>query len=191
VNSKIRILLEHWDFHDRNVDDTWYLLEWIAWDLYEFPKATIISKYLISDPCTFYTRSYYAPFWCGLCNSFGYDINSCPYYACYAQPDFVSSWDNADVVLTLLDSTFPLAQCTGLDVGDSFVVDARFSVLNACCESENILDEMHDLNKTPLDESRDVLVHEEVSMIGFSPILLIIPMFHLFVHYPLFPSSIL
>ena len=30
VNSKIRILLEYWDFHGKNIDDPWYLLKWIA-----------------------------------------------------------------------------------------------------------------------------------------------------------------
>ena len=30
VNSKIRILLEYWDFHARSVDEAWSLLKWIA-----------------------------------------------------------------------------------------------------------------------------------------------------------------
>jgi len=32
VNSETRILLQFWDFHRLNVDDAWYLLEWVAWD---------------------------------------------------------------------------------------------------------------------------------------------------------------
>ena len=46
---------------------------------FEFEKATIISKYSFLDPCTFYSRSYYAPFWCDLCNSSYHTTNSCPY----------------------------------------------------------------------------------------------------------------
>jgi len=38
------------------------LLKWIAWDSFEFEKDTIISGYSTSDPCTFLSRSYYAPF---------------------------------------------------------------------------------------------------------------------------------
>ena len=39
--------------------------------------------------------------------------NSCPYYACYAQPYFASPRDNTDVLLTLFDLSLPLAQCMG------------------------------------------------------------------------------
>ena len=65
VNSKIRTLLGYWDFHGKNIDDAWYLLEWIAWDSFEFEKATIISKCSFPNPCAFYFRYYYAPF-CGI-----------------------------------------------------------------------------------------------------------------------------
>jgi len=72
------------------------------------------------DPCAFYDRSYYAFFRCDMCNSFDHDINSRPYYACYAQPKSSSPKDNIDVALTLPDSSFPLAQCTTLEVGEPF-----------------------------------------------------------------------
>jgi len=62
VNSKTRIRLEYWDFHGKNVDDALYLLEWIAWDSFEFEKASCVSRYSFLDPCAFYCRSYYAPF---------------------------------------------------------------------------------------------------------------------------------
>jgi len=135
VNSKIQTLLEYWGFHSKNVDDAWHLLEWIACDSFKFEKATIISKYSFPDPCGFCSRSYYAPFWCELCNSSDHDINSCPYYAYCAQPGFASPVDNIDVVLSLYDSSFPLAQCTGLEVGDPFGVVTRHSIVDACFES--------------------------------------------------------
>jgi len=58
VNSKTRTLLRCWDFCGKNFDDAWYLLEWIAWDSFEFEKASRISRYSFSDPCAFYARSY-------------------------------------------------------------------------------------------------------------------------------------
>jgi len=62
VNSKTRALLELWGFHAKNVVDACYLLEWIAWNLFEFKKASHVSRYSFFDPCVFYARSYYAPF---------------------------------------------------------------------------------------------------------------------------------
>jgi len=92
VNSKTHTLLGYWDFYGKNVDDAWYLLKWIAWDSFEFEKASCVCK------------SYYAPFWCDLCNSSDRATNLSFYYACYDQSDFVSPWDNTDVVLDLPDS---------------------------------------------------------------------------------------
>jgi len=83
LNSETHALLGYWDFHGRNVDDAWHFLKWIAWDSFEFEKATCAYRYSIPNPRTFYCRSYYAPFWCDYCNSSDHDINSCPYYACY------------------------------------------------------------------------------------------------------------
>jgi len=102
-----------------------------------------------------------------LCNASDHDINLCPYYTCYAQPDFVSPLDNTDVVLTLHDSSFPLAQCMGLEEGDSFGGDARSSVVDACFESDDIFDEVHDLAETPLEGSCDVFVCEESPSLAF------------------------
>ena len=53
VNSETRVLLEHWGFHGKNVDDAWYLLEWIAWDSFEFKKTNLISRYSFFDTCAF------------------------------------------------------------------------------------------------------------------------------------------
>jgi len=36
VNNKTRILLQFWGFHGKNVDETWSLLELVAWDSFEF-----------------------------------------------------------------------------------------------------------------------------------------------------------
>jgi len=63
VNSKIRVLLRYWDFQCKCVDETWCLLEWVAWDSFEFEKASHLSGYSFPDPCAFFARLYYAPFW--------------------------------------------------------------------------------------------------------------------------------
>ena len=68
---------------------------------------------------------------------------------CYAQPNFVPPMDNTKVVLTLHDSSFPLAKCTGLEVGEPFGVVARFSFTNACFQSGDAFDEVHDLDEAP------------------------------------------
>jgi len=107
------------------------LLEWIAWDSFEFEEASCIPRYSFSDPSAFYARSYYAPLRHDLCNSSDHDINLCPYYVSYAQPNFASSWGNTDVVLTLFDTSLLLAQCTRLKMGEPFEVVARFSVVDA------------------------------------------------------------
>ena len=119
------------------------------WDSFEFEKASRISRYLFSDPCAFYARSYYGHFWCDLCNSSDHDINSCPYYVCYAQPNFAPPMENTKLVLTLHDSSFPLAKCMGLEVGELFGVVATFSFTNACFEPGDTFDEVHDLDETP------------------------------------------
>jgi len=62
--------------------------------------------------------------------------------------------------LTLHDSSVPLAQCTGLGVGKPFRVVVRSSVVDASFESEDAFDKVHDLVETPLEGSRDVLVHD-------------------------------
>jgi len=102
-----------------------------------------------------------------LCKSSDHETNLCPYYACYAQPDFASPWDNTDVVLTIHDSSFPLAQCTGFEASELFGFEARFNVTDACFESEDTLEKVHDLDKTSLEGSRDVLVREWSPSLGF------------------------
>jgi len=77
VNSKTRILLEYWGFLAKSIDDTWYLLEWIALDSFEFEKASYVSAYSFHNPCASYSRSYYATFWCDLYNSFDHVTNFC------------------------------------------------------------------------------------------------------------------
>ena len=147
------------------------MLEWIAWDSFEFEKASRVSRYSFLDPYAFYSRSYYAPFWYDLCNSSDYAINSCPYYACYAQPDFVSHKDNTDVVINLPDSSFPLAQCTWLEINKPFRVIARFNVVCACFKSKDTLDEVHDLVRTPLKGSRDMVTHKAIPSLDCTSVL--------------------
>ena len=57
------------------------------------------------------------------------------------QPDFASPRDNTDVGLTLHDSSFPLAQCIRLKVGEPLGFVAGFDVADVCFESEDTLDE--------------------------------------------------
>ena len=62
VNNETRILLQYWDFHGQNVNEAWSFLEWIAWDSFEFEKASRLYGYSFHNPCAIYARSYYASF---------------------------------------------------------------------------------------------------------------------------------
>ena len=108
MNSEIRILLQYWNFRIKRVDEAWCLLERIAWDLFEFEKASYVSRYFFSNLCAFYARSYNAVLWCDMYNSSDHNITSCPHYACYAQPDFASLKGKTDLVLTLHESSLSL-----------------------------------------------------------------------------------
>jgi len=148
VNTKIRILLEYWDFRGKNIDDAWCLREWITWDLFEFEKASCVFRHLFPDPCDVACLILLAII-----------INLCPYYACYAQSEVTSPMDSTDDFLTLPDSSFALTQCAGLEAGDPFGFFTRFDAVEACFESEETLEEVYDLVETPL-ESRDVFVYK-------------------------------
>ena len=56
-------------------------------------------------------------------------------------------------------------------MGEPFGFDARFDVSDACFKSEDILDEVHDLDETPLEGSRDVFMHEESPSLGCNNVL--------------------
>jgi len=75
---------------------------------------------------------------------------SCPYYACY----------------THHDSSLPLAQCTGLEVGEPFGLVARFGMNNACCWLETPFDKLHHLGDTPLEGCHDMFVYEGSPSLG-------------------------
>ena len=115
------------------------MLEWIAWDSFEFGKVSRLSRYVFPDPYAFHARSYYPLLRCDLCSSSDHNANSCPYYACYAQPDLVSPRDSTVVILTLLDSSLPFAQCTGFNGGEPFRCAAGLSGVSACLEWEDTL----------------------------------------------------
>ena len=53
MNNETRILLQYWNFHGQNVDEAWILLEWIAWDSFEFEKASFVSIHSFPDPYAF------------------------------------------------------------------------------------------------------------------------------------------
>ena len=137
-----------------------------------------MSRYSFSDPCAFYSRSYYAPSWCDLCKSSNHDINLCLYYGCYPELDFASPMGNIDVVLALHDPSFPLAQCTVLKVDEPFGFDVTFDFFDACFKSKDILDEVHGLAETPLEVSRDVFMNEESPSLGFDNNILPNPLDH-------------
>jgi len=73
--------------------------------------------------------------------------------------------DNNDVVLTLPDSFFPLAKCICLEVREPIGAVTRF--VNACFESEDTFDDVHDLVETPLEGSCDVFAYKESPSLGF------------------------
>ena len=84
----------------------------------------------------------------------------------------------------------------GLEVGEPFRFITKFGVANVCFKSKDILDEVHDLDKTHLEGLRDVFMHEEPPSLGFDDIVLpnaleIIHMLPLCVHQLLFPPNIL
>lgn len=80
-----------------------------------------------------------------------HSINLCLYYACYAQPSIASCKDNTNIVLAFLDSSFPLAKCTGLEVDGTFE-SFKFAVVDEGFESEDTLDMVRDLVETPLED---------------------------------------
>jgi len=139
-------------------------------------------------PLCIYARSYYAPFWFKMCSYSSYNINSCPFCSCYTQSKFDSPGDTTDVILTLLDSSFLFAQCTGLDVGESFGLVIGFDVVDTCCESKDTFYVVHNLAMTLSEVSCDAYLHHLLNLIMtiFSPIQLIIP---IFLHVFLLPSS--
>jgi len=139
------------------------LLEWIGWDSFEFDKASRIYGYSFPDPYAFYAKSHYAPLWCDMCNSSAHNVSSCPYDACY----------------THFDSSLPLTQSMGFDVGEPFGLAASFGMDNACCGLETSFDEVHNLVDTPLEGFSDVFMHEGSPSLGsnmLSPIPLSISM---------------
>ena len=113
-----------------------------------------------------------------MCSFSYHKTNSCPYYTCHDQPYLASPWDNTDVVLSLRDSSFPLAQCTGLEASEFFGVVARFDVVDACFKSVDFLDEVYDLDKTHLKGLSDVFMHEVSASLGFGNIVLPNPLNH-------------
>jgi len=92
VKGETCILLEYWGFNGKKVDEASYLLQWNAWDTFEFEKASRVPRYSFPGPRIVYSISFYAPFWCNLHTSSNRATNLFPYYACDAQPDFASPW---------------------------------------------------------------------------------------------------
>ena len=138
------------DFHGKNIDDAWFLLEWVAWDSFELDKVSRIYGYSFPDPCAFYAKSYYASLWCDMCNFSAHNVSSCPYDACY----------------THLDSSLPLTQSMGHEVGEPFGLGASFGMGNACCRLETSFDKVHNLVDTLLEGCSDMFMHEGSPSVG-------------------------
>jgi len=153
VNNETGILLQYFD--DLNVDDAWSLLEWVAWDSFEFEKTCCVYRYYFLVPCAFYGRSYYAPLWCDMCNSSAHNVSSCPFYACYAQSA----------------SSLSLTQRTGFKVGESFGLGSSFGMTDAFCGMGDTVEEVHNLVYTPLEGCRDLFVHKGSSSLSFENVL--------------------
>jgi len=63
-------------------------------------------------------------------------------------------------------------------LSEPFRFIARFDVDDACFELEDILDEVHHLDETPLEGLRGVLMHMESPSLGFDNIILPNPLDH-------------
>ena len=105
-----------------------------------------------------------------MCNSFDHNITSCPYYACYAQPDFASLKGKTDLVLTLHESSLPLTRCTGIEVGEPFEF-ARFDEVNACEEFDDTFHMTYNLVDTSLEGCHDMFMHEGSPSLGCNDVI--------------------
>jgi len=152
VNNETRVLLQYLDFHGKNIDEAWSLLECVAWYSFEFDKASHIYGYSFPDCCAFYAKSYHTPLWCDMCNTSAHNVSSCPYYA-YS---------------THSDSSLPLTQCMELEVDEPFGLVARIGINNACCGLKTSFDEVHNLVDTPLEGCSDMFMHEGSPSLGLN-----------------------
>jgi len=71
----------------------------------------------------------------------------------------------------LLDSSLPLAQCTGFEGGAPFGYAARFSGENPCEESKDTFVMAHDLVDTPLEGCHDMFMHEGSPSLGCNDVI--------------------
>ena len=140
--------------------------------------ASRIARYSFLDACALYAISYYAPFWCDMCSSSDHNVISCPFYACYAQPD----------------SFLRLAHYMGFEVGEPFGLVANFDINAAYYESKENYNVVYNLVETPLEGSCSVYVHEKSSSLGckiFPPNSLDLPILLPCVHNLHFSLSII
>ena len=79
-----------------------------------------------------------------MCNTSSHNVSTCPYYVFYAYSDL----------------PLPLAQCTGLEAGESFGYGASFGMTDTFYELEETLVREHDLVNTPLEGCHDSYAHE-------------------------------
>ena len=74
MNHETRALLEQWDFCAKSVDEACAILDWLAWDTYEF--ETSCSDSYIPPPCI----PAPVPPMCAICHCSDHASSSCPYY---------------------------------------------------------------------------------------------------------------
>jgi len=127
----------------------------VAWDSFEFGNACCVYHYSFPDPCAFYTRSYFAPLWCDMCSASSQNVSTFPYYLFYAHTDL----------------PLPLAQCTGLEGGESFGYAANLGLDNALCGLEETLGRDPNLVYTPLEGCQDLFVHEGSSSLIYENVI--------------------
>ena len=63
-------------------------------------------------------------------------------------------------------------------MGEPFGFDDGFGVADACFKSQDTFDEVHNLDKFPLEGSHDVFMHEESPSLGFDDSVIPNPLDH-------------
>jgi len=74
MNYETCTLLEYWDFCAKRVEETWYFLDWLAYDTYEY-EISCTNSYILPSCIPDYAHPM-----CEICHCSDHGSNSCPYY---------------------------------------------------------------------------------------------------------------
>ena len=96
--------------------------------------------------------------------------------------------DNDDIILTLPNLFFPLAQCAELQVGQPFGVIARFNFSCMFLSRKGAFDMVQIRAMTTLEGLCNVFVHEEHASPGFNDSVLPNPLAHFYI-FPICSQS--